>query len=288
MPRTGGGRKRKAASASASASAPDNETTTLALAVEGAAAISEAGDHHHPLLLQQQLVAVRNDLLKLSAEAAAESEVILRVTSEPSASAAALESLSEDELSQVWDGLEVALARAAGHLQGGGAADEAKEVVAGICQMAKWSVVNLERHQELIPQGLLASAKLLHGLLLTESRLVDNALKNDLCVLLETWRKRELPEAESLAENVFVHLLQRATTNKGTKSDVARLWAIHQTLLNFRPGEAEEDLLKAVKSENFVRSPDGVRFIVFLFTISPAFVERIHAAIKSALRPEEK
>ena len=48
-------------------------------------------------------------------------------------------------------------------------------------------------------------------------------------------------------------------------------------------------LLSAVRAPNFVKSPDGVRFLVFLFTtISPDFVSQLHSSIKEALKPEDR
>lgn len=77
------------------------------------------------------------------------------------------------------------------------------------------------------------------------------------------------------------------------KSDVKRVWTLHEFLLNFRLSDASSDqlrslLLRSTQTPNFVKSVDGVRFIVFLFTLSPGFVDQLHSAIKEALKPEEK
>ena len=72
-----------------------------------------------------------------------------------------------------------------------------------------------------------------------------------------------------------------------------RLWSIHESILNFRISDSSADnlrsmLLGAARAPNFVKSPDGVRFITFLFSISPEFVEQLHSSIKEGLKPEDR
>lgn len=72
---------------------------------------------------------------------------------------------------------------------------------------------------------------------------------------------------------------------------MTRVWTLHETLLNFRISDSHEIrslLSKAIQSRNYVRSNDGVRFIVFLFTLSPGFVEDIHDAVKKGKAFDEK
>ena len=72
-----------------------------------------------------------------------------------------------------------------------------------------------------------------------------------------------------------------------------RVWSIHESILNFRISDHSAEhlhslLLDAARAPNFVKSPDGVRFIVFLFSVSPDFVTQLHSSIKEALKPEDR
>ncbi len=64
-----------------------------------------------------------------------------------------------------------------------------------------------------------------------------------------------------------------------------RVWAVHEALLSFRLQDASslelrQLLLGAVASPVFLHCPDGLRFLVFVFSLSPSFVKPLHDAIK--------
>ena len=72
-----------------------------------------------------------------------------------------------------------------------------------------------------------------------------------------------------------------------------RVWSIHESILNTRLSDSSAEnlrslLLSAARAPNFVKSPDGVRFVVFLFSISPDFVSTLHSSIKDALKPGDR
>ena len=75
--------------------------------------------------------------------------------------------------------------------------------------------------------------------------------------------------------------------NSFQKSDVKRIWSLHETLLSFSVSSNENSvkdlLLRATQSHTFLTSNDGVRLIIFLFSLNPAFVEELHAAIKEKI-----
>ena len=70
--------------------------------------------------------------------------------------------------------------------------------------------------------------------------------------------------------------------------DVRRVWQLHPALLSFRLLDPSSDrlltlLMCCVQNHSLVRTTDGQRLCSFLFTISPALVKKIHAAIKTNL-----
>ncbi len=216
----------------------------------------------------------------------------------------AFSSLASKEVALVWSSVRGLLAQSALRIVGDGDAqgdtvDDDKDTISAATQLAKWTA-NLERWTKTdgdadgdggVPEGAVESMRLLHGLL--HSSVVEENTKNEICLVCETWKKRDLPGVESVTDNAVMYLLKRATDVKGTKADVKRVWNMHETVLNFSLSHASSAklrslLLKAAQTPNFVRSPDGVRFIVFLFTLSPGFVEDIHESIKDVLRPDEK
>ena len=101
-----------------------------------------------------------------------------------------------------------------------------------------------------------------------------------------------IPYFTCLYDTTF--LLETATfCYHSQKSDVKRIWSIHESILNFRLSDSSAEhlhslLVGAAKAPNFVKSPDGVRLIVFLFSISPDFVGQLHSSIKEALKPEDR
>jgi hypothetical protein len=94
------------------------------------------------------------------------------------------------------------------------ASDSALNTVSSVTMMAKW-MANLEKAaDEEMPTEAVESVKLLHGLLLAPA--LDDDVKNEMCVVCETWTRRELPEGDGVADNAVVYLLKRATSSKGT------------------------------------------------------------------------
>ncbi len=66
------------------------------------------------------------------------------------------------------------------------------------------------------------------------------------------------------------------------------MWSLHEALTAVRlqdssSAELRDLLLAAVVSPVFLRCSEGLRFLVFLFSLSPAFVEDIHEAVRRKL-----
>lgn len=66
-----------------------------------------------------------------------------------------------------------------------------------------------------------------------------------------------------------------------------RLWLVHECLMSHRlpnpDSQLQRLLLSAVQCYNFIKTSEGTRFAVFLFSLSPSFIPIIHDAVKQRL-----
>ena len=145
------------------------------------------------------------------------------------------------------------------------------------------------------PPGLTQTALLLHGILPSISSKNDT-VKNNIAKLCELWHAKHLPDSDSLVANTLPYILHRATgknasqtTGGGpTKADVKRVYSMQSAILDHNIADSSsrvlrELLLEAAQSALFFKTPEGVRFLAFLFTISPAFIPYLHASIKKII-----
>ena len=144
------------------------------------------------------------------------------------------------------------------------------------------------------PSGLTNTALLLHGILPSISSEKD-AVKNNISKLCELWYTKNMPEHESLVFNTLKYILQRTTekvsTSGGgapTKADVKRLHSIQHAILQFNLTDTSSNalrdlLLESARTSMFYKISEGIRFLSFLFTISPTFIEHLHSKIKTII-----
>ncbi len=124
---------------------------------------------------------------------------------------------------------------------------------------------------------------LLHSFLPSMKNL--KRLSADISTICETWYRNGLPQGAALCSNALVYLLEKCLAkDDGPKSDVKRVLALRDALFHFSLNEnLKALLLKAATSTAFTSCTEGVRFIAFLFSLSPSFVDALNAAIKASL-----
>ena len=69
------------------------------------------------------------------------------------------------------------------------------------------------------------------------------------------------------------------------KADIRRVHSMHRAILDYNIADASsrhlrELLLEAARTPCYYKAQEGVKFLAFLFTISPAFVVQLHNSIK--------
>ena len=142
------------------------------------------------------------------------------------------------------------------------------------------------------PKGLKDTAILLHGVLPSIPSEKDT-VKNNISKLCELWYTKQLPDGDTLATNALPYILQRAMkkesaiTNGGgpVKADIKRVHIMQSAILDNNISASSSRLLRdllleAVRTPMFYKTPEGSRFLAFLFTISPTFIPQLHASIK--------
>ena len=132
------------------------------------------------------------------------------------------------------------------------------------------------------PESLIQSMIVLHNVLPNCGGL--GKLTHELVHLCESWYKNDLPQKESLCVNALIVLLKQAST----KADVKRVFNLRDALYHFRlqdqsAQELKRLLLKAFSSQLYLKCSEGIRFLAFLFTISPSFVEELNLEVKKCL-----
>ncbi|XP_023329486.1 condensin-2 complex subunit G2 [Eurytemora carolleeae] len=102
---------------------------------------------------------------------------------------------------------------------------------------------------------------------------------------LETWYNNKMEERDEVAKPLLRYLIGRALGKKGAKADVKRIWNLHQVLLSLRldEGGRKDILLQCVGHPLFLTTPEGVKFNVFLFSLSVPFIQDIHKKARTVL-----
>ena len=186
-----------------------------------------------------------------------------------------LASLSSEDLASLWLSLH-------DHLRSVGE-DARLEVVSGLVTVTKLTLSLPTLQEENCPQGLISSAGLLHDIL---PSLADPKLCNSLAQSLETYFTINLPDKDSVILNVLIFLLRKSLGEKAAKNDVRRVWSLHTTLLQQTLTETETltRLVAATAGSNlFLSTSEGVKWLTFLHSLSPALVLRLHQESRASL-----
>ena len=67
-------------------------------------------------------------------------------------------------------------------------------------------------------------------------------------LLLESWYSSSLEDSASLVSNCLLYLLERSFSPTATKTDVKRVWSLHQAILGFRLQDQAAQGLKQVRN----------------------------------------
>ena len=186
-----------------------------------------------------------------------------------------LGTLTPDEVTALWVSLHKYLSAAE--------TEKASETIAGVSLIARFTV-NLDMiNPDFIPSGLSASAVILHNLLpgAKEAKTISN-----ISYFLETWYSRGLLERDSVILNVLTILLRKSLGPQAAKADVKRIWSLHQTVMEHTVEEGmtlHKLLVATVGSNMYLTTPEGVRWLVFLFSLSPDLVTRLHKQARGCL-----
>ena len=145
------------------------------------------------------------------------------------------------------------------------------------------------------PNGLIQTAVLLHSILPSISPQKD-CVKNNISKLCELWHNRQLPDNDTLTTNTLSYLLQRslgktppsASGSGPVKADIKRVHSMQSGILDYNITDNfarpfRELILEAAQTPLFYKTQEGVRFLAFLFTISPGFISQLHGSIKSII-----
>ena len=154
---------------------------------------------------------------------------------------------------------------------------------------------NSTKQEFIPPPGLMNTTLLLHGILPSISAEKDS-VRNNISKLCELWYTKHLPENESLVPNTLIYILQRAigkvaSTSAGgvpTKTDIKRLHTIENTILQHNISDSSSLvlrnlLLESARTPMFYKTSEGIKFLSFIFSISPTFIEQLHNSIKTLI-----
>ena len=187
-----------------------------------------------------------------------------------------LTTLTADELEALWVSLNQ-------YMKSSLEDDSGTECLAGVALVGRLTVSLETITHESCPVELISAASFLHTSL---PEIQNQKIENRICQFLESWFLKDLPNKDVVILNVLLWLLTKALSDHGAKADVKRLWNLHQTLLEHRlsdSGRLEKLLILTASSNIFLTSPEGIRWLVFLFSLSPEIVTRLHKEARNNL-----
>ena len=162
--------------------------------------------------------------------------------------------------------------------------------ITGVLLVAHLSLTNQKTLTECStpPIGLVSTATSLHVILpgIPEHR---DSIKNTISKLCELWHSKQLPDGDQLTRNALHYVLKRTLKNPDSggpsKVDIKRVHALQSAILYENIAEPSsrqlrELLLEAARTPQYYKLQEGVRFLAFLFTISPAFIPLLQRSIK--------
>ena len=177
--------------------------------------------------------------------------------------------------------------------------EESEMVITGIVLIGRLTVEEprtaAQKERLTLPTGFIQTITLLHEILPSISSQKDN-VRNNISKLCELWHSKQLPDHDNLTNNTLLYLLQRATgkipsTARAvglTKADIKRVHSMQSAILDYNINDSSmlpmrELLLAAAQTILFYKTQEGVRFLSFVFTLSPAFILNLHASIKTII-----
>uniref|UniRef100_A0A3B3BD34 Non-SMC condensin II complex, subunit G2 n=1 Tax=Oryzias melastigma TaxID=30732 RepID=A0A3B3BD34_ORYME len=161
----------------------------------------------------------------------------------------------------------------------------ASSVVDAVTLVAAVSVKTLQEGDTY--NELLKTAHTLHELL--ELLPASGApLQLHIQTLYVAWWKKGLQDKEKFGRAAFLISLQKSFTAKKTGNEIQRVWSLHDVLLSLDHTsddnqQIKELLLQCFQRPAYIRSDDGKRFLVFLFSWNLDFIWAIHGTIKNQL-----
>ena len=158
-----------------------------------------------------------------------------------------------------------------------------EDIIEAVVMLGKITVELETITQDTCPAALITAVTFLHQKL---PNFTNVKLVNNVCYVLEAWYVKDLPDKDNVILNVVIWLLRKALGPSGAKTDTKRLWNVHQTLLEHRLSDnnsLEKLLVATVGSNMFLTTPHGVKWLVFLFSLSPDLVTRLHKQTRASL-----
>uniref|UniRef100_A0A8C9YYH8 Non-SMC condensin II complex, subunit G2 n=1 Tax=Sander lucioperca TaxID=283035 RepID=A0A8C9YYH8_SANLU len=106
--------------------------------------------------------------------------------------------------------------------------------------------------------------------------------------LCEAWWKKGLKEKEQFGRTAFFISLQKSFILKKPGAEIQRVWSLHDVLWSLDyTSEGDKQiinlLIQCFHRPIYIRSDDGKRFLVFLFSWNVDFIWVIHGTIKNQL-----
>ncbi|XP_022081754.1 condensin-2 complex subunit G2-like isoform X2 [Acanthaster planci] len=207
-----------------------------------------------------------------------------------------LQSLSRKQYERVWSGLNQMCASTLLHSPfetAGGSEEEAgnkeSSLATHACLQGIVTVATmcLTMEKPIITQPMFETAVYLHGVLLD---LPDSAskLQQGIAKLCEKWWAGEHAGQEELVANTLMYYLVRSLQPTATIADVKSVDGLRQALSKINLEEESSATLKDLLEQcmtrrNYLKQDKGRRFLSFLLTMSPTFLERLHKTIKTQL-----
>ncbi|KAM4543917.1 condensin-2 complex subunit G2 [Fundulus diaphanus] len=116
----------------------------------------------------------------------------------------------------------------------------------------------------------------------------EASLQLHLQELFEAWWKMGLLGREKFGRTAFLISLQKSFILKKPGAEIQRLWSLHNvlTVLDYTSEDNKQIidlLLQCFHRPTHIRSDDGKRFLVFLFSWNVDFIRVIHGSIKNQL-----
>ncbi|XP_074478692.1 condensin-2 complex subunit G2 isoform X2 [Sebastes fasciatus] len=158
-------------------------------------------------------------------------------------------------------------------------------VVDGVTLVAAVSLKVLEDGDTY--SALLEVAHRLHDVLVSLP-VSEVPLHHHIHTLCEAWWKKGLKEKEQFGRTAFLISLQKSLILKKPGVEIQRVWSLHDVLLSLDYTSEDSKqiidlLLQCFLFPNYIRSDDGKRFLVFLFSWNVDFIWVIHGTIKNQL-----